>query len=357
MPIAKLTAATLALLLGLVGAVVLLVCVAGPDANRMPVCATSGPIEGLSPVQAQNARTIAATASDRGGQRAALVAIAVALAESGLRVLGNPSVVDANLVPNQGLGSDHDSVGLFQQRAGWGSTAARMDPVASTNAFLDALFAVDGWSSLPPWVAAQQVQRSAFDGRPAAANNGSTVYGGNYLAQMSRADQVLDAIEEPSSTDSCAGIDNVNNILASGGPGHGLPAHYELPSGVSPAARIAVSYALAQRGKPYLWGGTGPDRFDCSGLTMSAWGAASHRLGRTTWDQMRDGTPTTIARLRPGDLVLTPGSGGSLASPAHMGMYIGDGLVVQAPKTGDVVKVTPLSTFTSRGISALRHIA
>jgi cell wall-associated NlpC family hydrolase len=123
------------------------------------------------------------------------------------------------------------------------------------------------------------------------------------------------------------------------------------------AARVAVSYALAQRGKPYLWGGTGPDRFDCSGLTQTAWSLAGQRIGRTTWDQMRDGAPTTIAALQPGDLVLIPGSGGSLASPAHMGMYIGHGLVVHAPKTGDVVKVTPQSSFTSTGVSALRHIA
>lgn len=357
MTLAKLTAVALAPVLALLGAVVLLVSLAGPDSSRLPVCATSGPIAGLSAVQAQNARTIAAIASDRGGQRAALIAIVVALAESGLRVLGNPSVVDVSLVPNQGLGSDHDSVGLFQQRAGWGSAAARMDPVTSTNAFLDALLAVDGWSSLPPWVAAQQVQRSAFDGRPTTANQGSTVFGGNYLAQMSLAGQVLDDIEDPLSTDSCSGIDNANNILASDGPGLGLPADYEIPAGASPAGRIAVSYALAQRGKPYLWGGTGPDRFDCSGLTLSAWAVAGYRVGRTTWDQMRNGTATTIASLLPGDLVLTPGSEGSLASPAHMGMYIGNGLVVQAPKTGDVVKVTPLSAFTSGGISALRHIA
>jgi cell wall-associated NlpC family hydrolase len=72
---------------------------------------------------------------------------------------------------------------------------------------------------------------------------------------------------------------------------------------------------------------------------------------------MRDGTSTTIAALQPGDLVLIPGSAGSLASPAHMGIYIGRGLVVHAPKTGDVVRVTLLSAFTAGGISALRHIA
>lgn len=356
MTLAKLVAACLALLTALVGALVVLVCVGGTDTSRMPVCATSGPVPGLSDVQAQNARTVASVAQARGGRAAVVVAIVVALAESDLRVLGNPTVADAARVPDQGTGADHDSLGLFQQRAGWATAAARMDPITSTNVFLDALFAVDGWASLPPWVAAQRVQRSAFDGRPSATNHGSSIYGGNYLKQVPRAQQVLDGIQTASPTDSCAGLDLAANVPAADDPTHGLPAGYAIPADTSTPARVAVSYALAQRGKPYLWGGTGPDRFDCSGLTQTAWGLAGHGIGRTTWEQMRDGSPTTIAALQPGDLVLIPGSGGSLASPAHMGMYIGDGLVIHAPKTGDVVKVTPLSAFTSGGVSALRHI-
>lgn len=356
MTVAKLAGCCLPLLTALVGALVVLTCLIGTDMSRMPLCATTGPVSGLSAVQAQNAHIVASVAESRGGRPAAVVAIVVALAESDLRVLGNPTVTDAAMVPNQGSGADHDSLGLFQQRAGWGSAAARMDPVTSTNVFLDALFAVDGWASLPPWVAAQRVQRSAFDGGPSATNHGS-IYGGNYLTQLPRAQQVLDGIQTASSTDSCAGLDPAAIVASADGPAHGLPPDYTIPANTSMPARIAVSYALAQRGKPYLWGGTGPDRFDCSGLTETAWSLAGRHIGRTTWDQMRDGTPTTIAAMQPGDLVLIPGSGGSLASPAHLGMYIGHGLVVHAPKSGDVVKVTPLSAFTSGGTSALRHIA
>lgn len=357
MPIAKITATALAVLTAAVGALVVLVCVIGQDSDRVPLCPTSGPVDGLSAVEAENARTVVSVASARGGRRAALVAMIAVLTESDLRILSNPAVQQVGLPAAQGIGSDHDSVGLFQQRAGWGTAAARMDPVTSTNMFLDELLAVQGWSTMPPWVAAQRVQRSAFDGRPTAGNHGSSVYGGNYLAQLSRAQHIVNAIATTSSTDPCAGLDNAANVVAAAGPGHGLPSDYSIPATASMAARVAVTYALAQRGKPYLWGGTGPDRFDCSGLTQSAWALAGHRIGRTTWDQMRDGTPTTIAVLQPGDLVLIPGSAGSLASPAHMGMYIGSGLVVQAPKTGDVIKVTPLSAFTSGGISGLRHIA
>ena len=79
-------------------------------------------------------------------------------------------------------------------------------------------------------------------------------------------------------------------------------------------------------------------------------------MTRTTYTQIRDGTATTEPRLSPGDLILTPGSDGTLASPGHVGMYIGHGLVVEAPKTGDVVKVVTYASLTGGGVSALRHI-
>jgi cell wall-associated NlpC family hydrolase len=323
---------------------------------RMPVCASTGPVNGLSAAQAQNARTVVAVAEPRGGRQSALVAVMVSLAESDLRSLGNPTAGTPDA--GEGVGYDHDSVGLFQQRASWGSAAERMDAVTSTNLFLDALLSQDGWESRPPWVAAQHVQRSAFDGRPSAANHGSAVYGGNYQAQLARARAILAAIGASSlSTDRCGGVDVAPGGI-SGPPGaHGLPAAYAVPATTSMAARIAVTYALAQRGKPYLWGGTGPDRFDCSGLTQRAWAQAGRAIGRTTYDQLRDGTETTVAQLQPGDLVLIPGSQGTLASPGHMGMYVGSGLVVHAPRTGDVIRVTALAAFTAGGISGLRHIA
>lgn len=323
---------------------------------RIPVCASTGPVNGLSAAQAQNARTIVAVAEPRGGRQSTLIAVMVSLAESDLRSLGNPTAGTPDA--GEGVGYDHDSVGLFQQRANWGSAAERMDAVTSTNLFLDALLSQDGWESRPPWVAAQHVQRSAFDGRPSAANHGSAVYGGNYQVQLARARAILDGIGAPSlSTDRCGGVDVTPGGTPATPGAYGLPAAYAVPTTTSMAARIAVTYALAQRGKPYLWGGTGPDRFDCSGLTQRAWAQTGMAIGRTTYDQLRDGTETTVAQLQPGDLVLIPGSQGTLASPGHMGMYIGSGLVVHAPRTGDVIRVTALAAFTAGGISGLRHIA
>lgn len=321
---------------------------------RMPVCATTGPVSGLDSVEANNARTIVAVAEPRGGRQAATVAVMVALTESGLRALGNPAAGIASA--GEGLGYDHDSLGLFQQRAGWGTAAERMDPVTSTNLFLDALVATPRWDADAPWVAAQRVQRSAFDGRPSAANRESAVFGGNYQAQLERAEGIIDLILTSSSTDLCEGVDISTSDGPEAGGTYGLASTYSVPADTTPMARVAVTYALAQLGKPYLWGGRGPDRFDCSGLTQRAWAIAGQPIGRSTYDQLHDGTETTVAQLQPGDLVLIPGSQGTLASPGHIGMYIGNDLVVHAPRTGDVVRVTSLAAFVQGGISGLRHI-
>ena len=137
----------------------------------------------------------------------------------------------------------------------------------------------------------------------------------------------------------------------------GLPVGYTVPLGTSPASIAAVTSALSELGKPYVFGAIGPAAFDCSGLMVAAWAAGGHSLSRTTYSQVHDGTATSEAQLAPGDLVLTPGSDGTLASPGHVGMFIGKGLVVEAPHTGDVVKVVTYTSISAAGVSSLRHIA
>jgi peptidoglycan DL-endopeptidase CwlO len=326
-----------------------------PGLTGGSVCATSGPIAGMSAAQAQNARGVAATASARASDHAALIAVMTGLAESGMRVLANPNDPTGSQLANQGVGHDHDSLGIFQQRASWGTAAQRMDPAASTNLFLDALLRRPDWSSVEPWRAAQDVQQSAFTGVPSPSNGFSHIYGGNYLAQAGEAAHIVDLIKIDSAKLDCGS-----------GPGdpptgpigaNGLPVGYRIPTGASAAARAAVMFALDQRGKPYVFGATGPGAYDCSGLTLSAWANAGITITRTTYTQRNGGTATRESSLRPGDLVLVPGSDGSLASPGHVGMFIGEGLVIHAPHTGDVVKVVTFKSFTAKGISALRHIA
>jgi cell wall-associated NlpC family hydrolase len=109
-----------------------------------------------------------------------------------------------------------------------------------------------------------------------------------------------------------------------------------LPPAPNPKAQTAVQTALAQLGKSYVWGASGPDHFDCSGLTMYAWAAAGVGLPHQSAQQYGYGThvSTDLAVLKPGDLLF-------FYSPTihHVAMYIGNGQMVHAPDTGDVVKV------------------
>ncbi|WP_420167850.1 NlpC/P60 family protein [Streptomyces violaceoruber] len=111
-------------------------------------------------------------------------------------------------------------------------------------------------------------------------------------------------------------------------------------SAIRPATRQggdAVAYAIRQIGKPYVWGAEGPDSFDCSGLTSQAWSAAGRTIPRTSQEQWKRLPRVPLSALRPGDLVVY------FPKATHVALYIGDGLVVQAPRPGTKVKVSPLA--------------
>ena len=115
------------------------------------------------------------------------------------------------------------------------------------------------------------------------------------------------------------------------------------------AAQIAIDTALAQRGKPYVWAAAGPSSYDCSGLTQFAYRAAGISLPHSSRMQSGIGTPVARANLRPGDLVF-------FYSPVgHVGIYIGNGQMVHAPTSGDVVKVVNLAYMP--GYHSARRLA
>jgi peptidoglycan DL-endopeptidase CwlO len=158
---------------------------------------------------------------------------------------------------------------------------------------------------------------------------------------------------------SCAGVCGVLTGASPAGPADrfGLPAGYAIPDDADPAERVAVEYALAQLGKPYVWGAAGPDAFDCSGLTMMAWAAAGVALAHYTVDQFAEGTPVAdLGLIAPGDLVLVPGSDGTLAAPGHVGIYIGQSLVESAVDPAEGVIVATWAAFTAGGLSGVRHV-
>jgi len=100
----------------------------------------------------------------------------------------------------------------------------------------------------------------------------------------------------------------------------------------------AVRYAVRQIGKPYVWGAEGPGSFDCSGLTSQAWASAGRVIPRTSQEQWRQLTRVPMNALRPGDLVVY------FPKATHVALYIGNGLVVQAPRPGTSVKVSPVAS-------------
>jgi peptidoglycan DL-endopeptidase CwlO len=107
------------------------------------------------------------------------------------------------------------------------------------------------------------------------------------------------------------------------------------------AAATAISYAEQQLGKPYQWGGTGPDAFDCSGLVMMAYRAAGIAIPRTSQQQWSWGPRISASQVQPGDLVFFAGSDGTPTSPGHVGLVIGGGLMIEAYATGFPIRIAP----------------
>ena len=137
----------------------------------------------------------------------------------------------------------------------------------------------------------------------------------------------------------------------SGTPGPSNPSETPGPSGSSGSspsdalpsvpssdqAAVAVRAAMAQIGKPYVWAGSGPGSFDCSGLTMSSWRQAGVVMAHSAADQYASFKHVSVDQLQPGDLVF-------FGHPIHhVGMYVGGGMMVHAPETGELVQVSPMS--------------
>lgn len=295
-------------------------------------CLITGPVAGLNPAQAANADTIVSvsTASSNDNMLVARIALMTALTESGLRNLDY---------------GDKDSLGLFQQRPsqGWGTPAQLMDPKYATEAFVHALLGLPGWQHMAPWIAAQAVQHSA--------NTSGSRYEHNWKA----AGRILGRVAINGNRSGACG--QGGGGLATRG-GHGLPRGYVIPSGTPPEHAKVVRFALAQLGKPYVWAASGPGSYDCSGLTLAAWATVGVELVHAASIQQTEGSAVTVVNLSPGDLVLVPGSdspGPGLAG--HVGIYLGDGLVISAIDPQYGVAVQTWSTFVSGGLIALRDPA
>jgi len=112
------------------------------------------------------------------------------------------------------------------------------------------------------------------------------------------------------------------------------------------AVATAISFAEQQLGKPYQWGGTGPDAFDCSGLVMMAYRAAGINIERTSEEQWATEQRVPASQVQPGDLVFFAGSDGTPTDPGHVGLVIGNGKMIEAYATGFPIRV---ASYLGRG--------
>ncbi len=120
-----------------------------------------------------------------------------------------------------------------------------------------------------------------------------------------------------------------------GGGGSSTPVTYTGPT--STQADQAVKFAYAQIGKPYVWGATGPNAYDCSGLVQAAWASAGVSIPRVTYDQWAALPHISLSALQPGDLIYYDGEG-------HVAMYVGNNMIIDAPRTGLNVELIPMNT-------------
>ncbi|MFD5029986.1 C40 family peptidase [Streptomyces sp. NPDC058405] len=321
----------------------------GGDKGTVSVPGLDDPAE-----QVPNAKTIQATGVAMNiPARGQIVALATALQESGLRNLTY---------------GDRDSLGLFQQRPsqGWGTANEILDPVHASTKFYEALEKVSGWESMTVTQAAQAVQRSGF---PDAYAKWEPLATALQKAIEPLLSNTGDPSPSPSSTGShtsitpastagCASEDDTDFGTI---PAGALPNGYEIPADASSKVQTAIRWALGQLDTPYQWGGTctdshGPDpmgRCDCSSLMQQSYKAAGITLTRTTYTQVKEGKPVSVDALQPGDLVFTKGT---VEVPEHVGMVVGQGLIVNAPRTGDVVRLATLASWKPQILAARRVV-
>lgn len=197
---------------------------------------------------------------------------------------------------------DRDSLGIFQMRPSqnWGNTQDILNPAYAINKFFAVLLTVPGWEQMRPGDAAQAVERSAYPDRY------------NQWEGMA--------------------FFLITNIAKITDTGCGAPRP---PSEVGGKV---LDFALAQLGKPYVWGAQGPDTYDCSGLTEKAYLAAGITIPRTAETQYASGgSKVPISGAQPGDLLFWATDPSNPVTIHHVAVYLGNGEVVHAPQPGETV--------------------
>ncbi|MEE9095723.1 C40 family peptidase [Pseudarthrobacter phenanthrenivorans] len=295
-------------------------CTPGSADSRAVTAGTTGGVEVrdagkllyvLTPRQEGVARAYISVGKQLGVPRSGqIISIMMALQESGLRMLANPGVPGSLNLPNDGMGTDHDSIGSAQQRpaAGWGTVSELMDASYNARAFYGGptgpnhgsprgLLDVPGWQAMDKGRAAQAVQVSAFPEL--------------YAQWEPTATAIFAALETDTAAASClspaAGNQKVGQVR-----------------NLSQLRQNILRFTQEGLGGKYVWGGTAFKAWDCSGYVQWIYRQAGIELPRV--EQWRAGVRTDDPQ--PGDLVVQNPQGPD--SWGHVGIYAGDGMMWSA---------------------------
>lgn len=273
----------------------------------------------------------------------------------GFVMYANAAVPESLSYPHEALSTDGTSVGLYQQQnfGEWGNVKQRMNVRASTQMFLQHLNRLD-WRNMDRGAACQAVQRSAFPDRYAGFEAWATeqvraIRSGTGTAQGAPGQTNVGLTTPiPGMNVGATPVGNLSDTPITAGPLNGgtipgVPTSNGTPSTTAAAAAAgkplydtagAASCAIAQVGKPYVWGARGPTSFDCSGLMQFCYRAIGLEIGYDTYEQAGMMQRIPPSNLVPGDIIQP--------HPGHTVMWLGANTIVHAPQPGEVVRVQPL---------------
>jgi cell wall-associated NlpC family hydrolase len=277
---------------------------------------------------------------------AAILGVACAMVETGggttILNLANASVAESLNYNPDGVGGDHDSIGIFQQRqVGWGTVSQRMDPRQAATMFFRKLPV--GWRNLDPGDAIQRVQNSGFPEKYSAAIPLAQQKVRAYRDAQKGATSTVASTPLGATVTAAGDVVGINPSAVLDEPTSSPQTITEARQRIgkpSPDSESAVQEALRQLGKPYVWGAEGPNAFDCSGLMNWAFRAAGKEVPGYTYS-IRDSIPRVDpALIERGDMIVCYGGG-------HVVMYLGAvsswglDMCVEAYTTGQPVSVRP----------------
>lgn len=243
------------------------------------------------------------------------------------------------------------------------SATSREQAIVSVNrsysTFSSSAYSVDSVESLPEIILPEngaEITTESFDVKWTEAENAVSYH--VIIKDSSAKAVLLKDVDTNSITVNSSALSKgdysiiVGGVLPDGSEVYSVPVDFtysyaeastpdELYTSSNPKIQSVLDTAASYLGTPYVWGGTSPSGFDCSGFVQYVYSQNGYSLTRTTYTQWdNDGTYVSRSDLRPGDLVYF-GSGGS---PTHVGIYVGDGMMIHSPSTGDVVKYSTIDS-------------